>query len=250
MLEETQEVANEVGKQHIIDDILEFLPSEVEISLDLPSKGRFYKSCPGGTVRVRPMQFSDEKALLNAKKSNVDPINLLLEKCVEGMNTSELLQQDKLFLIMKIRELSYGEEYKTIVTCDKCNFDNHSTFNLSKLPIKEIPDEITNPMELDLPVLKKKVIVKLPTLRDEHFLADVDEIDNNLWRFILEIAGNKDKAIISEVCKKLPLKDIHALVNCMNPDFGVQTLIKYECQECKSFNVITLPITPDFFSTN
>jgi len=250
MQEEPEEAVGKLTKQNVIDNLLEFLPAETELTLELPSKGKFYKSCPNGMVKIRPMQFSDEKAVVNSKKSNVDPINMLLERCVENLNTSELLQPDKLYLILKLREISYGEEYPAIVTCDNCSFDNHMNFNLAKLPVEEISEDVSDPMEFELPVLKKKIKIKLPRVKDEDFFKDVDDVSSNLWRFILEIEGISDKSIISEVSKKFPLKDIHKIINIMNPDFGVQTKTKYECQNCKTFNVLDLPITSDFFSVN
>jgi len=249
MAEEVQVPEAKVKKQDVIDNLLEFLPSETAITIELPSKGRFYPN-HSGTVRVRPMEFADEKSILSARKGNLDPVNVLLERCVEGINIYELVQPDKLFILLRLREISYGEEYGATVTCQQCEFDNNLSFNLAKLPVDPIGDDLQYPLEINLPILKKKVTVRLPQVKDEEFLKNLDDATDQLWRFVDAVEEHTDKSIIAPVIQKLPLKDVHCLLKAINPEFGIQTKVKFTCQSCKFSNVIILPITADFFSVN
>ena len=249
MIDEQNVPTGTNSKSDIVDNILEFLPTETAIEVSLPSKGKFYTNSTG-KVSVKPMTFADEKALVAARKTSMDSLNLLLARCVEGIHVEDLLQIDKLFLVLKLREISYGAEYKAVVSCQECSFDNHMTFDLSKLPVTEAPDELTNPIEVDLPVIKKKATVRFPSVNDEKYISNVEIATEQTWRFVESIDGNSDKSVISAVIDKLPLKDMHTIINAMNPDFGLQTKIKYDCQSCNSVNVVDLPITADFFSVN
>jgi|6_EtaG_2_1085325.scaffolds.fasta_scaffold05510_6 hypothetical protein len=243
-------VEGKITKEEVIDNILEFLPSETTIEVELPSLGQFYKGC-GKTVKIRPMTFADEKAIVSARKSNINPINLLLGRCVDGVDISNLLTHDKIALTLKLREISYGEEYKAVITCDSCEFDNHITFNVSKLDTVFFPEEFEHPIPVTLPTIKKDILLKLPRVADEDYLLSTESLGSNLWRFITEIDGHSDPIIISKVVEKLPLKDIHTIINTLGQaKYGIQTKVKFECQKCASFTITELPITSDFFTVS
>ena len=114
---------NEEQDQEILDDILENLPIDTEIEVSLPSKGKFYNlPDPTAPVKIKPLTFDDERAVANIKASEkIDPIAFLLGRSVSNLNISELLAMDKVFLLYKIREVSYGNLYPIRVTCPKCD---------------------------------------------------------------------------------------------------------------------------------
>ena len=161
-----------VVDQETMDKILENLPTEVETEVSLPSKCKFYSlPDPASPVQVRPMTFADEKAIATLKNSKrTDPINYLLGRCVINLNINEILMMDKLYLLYKIREISYGPEYKVYITCPKCLSEAEVKLDISKLLLNEIPDDLTDPRKISLPVLKKDATVKFPRLREEKYL--------------------------------------------------------------------------------
>ena len=87
------------GKPFNLEDIFASLPTETEVMVDLPSKGRFYQS---NKITLRPMTFEDEKAMVMAKKDKVDIINTILHRCVHGVHVQDLLLMDKLFLLERL----------------------------------------------------------------------------------------------------------------------------------------------------
>lgn len=234
-----------------VDTILEHLPIETAIEVDLPSRGRFY-GAEGQKVTVRPLTFEDEKALISIKSSKTsNPLSVILSRCIEGVDTGGLVFMDKMFLIMKIRELSYGDEYEATVVCPNCEFDNPLSFKLSKLEVKYIGEDYKEPIAIELPKLKKTVELKLPRVQDEPYVATGELMMDNLWRFIVSLGGNENPVVIAKVIPKLPSADVHTIIKAITTnDYGVETKAKFKCFNCQEVTLIDIPITENFFSVN
>jgi hypothetical protein len=238
------------AKQKIVEDILKDLPVDSSVEVELPSENKVYTlEDPGAPITLRPMTFEDEKQIVNASK-NQDPVNIILQRCTTNINISDLLSIDKLYLIMKLREISYGDDYNTLMICSICNEENPITVKLSQLNVNPVPDDFTDPVEVTLPTINKTCKVSLPRVRDEKLLTDVSKTLDEIWRFIKEIDGQTDKSIISAVVNKLPIKDMKTILNAMKTEFGVDTKIKFGCNNCKEVSVIDLPIDANFFDVS
>tara|TARA_R110000822_G_scaffold31902_3_gene91998 strand:+ start:40 stop:819 length:780 start_codon:yes stop_codon:yes gene_type:complete len=245
-----QQDQSKQSEQQIIDDILGNAPSQEEVAINLPSKNRFYTlKDPSKPISLRPMTFEDERKMMSNKNVNIDVLNVLLGRCVSNIEVGSLLQMDKLFLIMKLREISYGEEYAANITCNGCKRENEVKFELNQLPVNFIGDELSDPMTVELPILKKSIKVKLPRVADEGYFTNTDHAVNNLWRFVEEIDGHSEKSVIAKVIPQLPLQDAHALFGAMSAEeYGVDTNVRFACNYCSHTEVMELPITADFFT--
>jgi hypothetical protein len=157
---------------------------------------------------------------------------------------------DKLYLIMKLREISYGDDYNTLLICSHCAAENPTTIKLSHLNVNPVPDDFTDPVTVMLPTIKKEAKVRLPRVRDERMMQDTQAALDQIWRFVVEIDGHTDKSIIAPVVDKLPLKDIRTILNAVKTDYGVDTKIKFECNSCGGVTVVDLPIDSNFFDVN
>lgn len=240
-----------VNNNQDLDKLFEHLPVEIDKKVNLPSNGKFYKNSTG--IKIRPMNLEDEKAIALAKGKVNNPINIVLSRCVEGVDIDDLLLLDKLSLIFNLRAISYGDIYKAIIICSECNAENGMDIPLMSLPIEHIPDDVVDPRELVLPVLQKKVKVIFPRVIHEDYLLDRAKVFDNLWRFVVSIDGNTDKTLISKFLSdpRLPLKDIHVIINAISgAEYGVQTKVKFECTSCNAHNIVDLPIGADFFTVN
>ena len=121
---------NKLSDQQIIDNILTNMPSSDQVPVELPSKNKFYSlQDPSKPVSLRPMTFEDERSMMSNKNINVDVLNNLLSRCLSNISVEQLLQMDKLFLIMKLREISYGDQYTAQISCAGCRRDNNIEFN-------------------------------------------------------------------------------------------------------------------------
>jgi len=240
-----------VNSNSDLDKLFEHLPVEVDKKVDLPSNGKFYKNSSG--IKIRPMNLEDEKAVALAKGKVEDPINIVLSRCVEGVEIEDLLILDKLALIFNLRAISYGDMYKCIGICSECSSENDMEIPLLSLPLEKLGDDITDPREIELPVLKKKVKVIYPRVAHEQYLNNKEKVFDNLWRFVVSVDQSTDKALIAKFLSdpRLPLKDVHAIINSITGNgYGVQTKIKFECQSCKAHNVTELPLGADFFTVS
>ena len=248
MLEKNPTIS--AAKQKVIDDLLKDLPTDTAIEVELPSENRVYKlEDPAAAITLRPMTFEDEKHIVSAGKGQ-DPINLILQRCSTNINISDLLPLDKLYLIMKLREISYGDIYNALLICTHCGGENPADIKLSELNVNPVPDDFTDPTEAFLPTLKKKVKIKYPRVRDEKLFQNIEEGMSQLWRFVVEIEGHTDRTVISKVLEKLPLKDMRFILRTMNTDFGLDTKIKFTCTSCKEVSVVELPIDANFFDAS
>jgi hypothetical protein len=239
-----------LGKQFNLDDIFANLPTEVETVIELPSKCKFYNS---KSVTIRPMTFEDEKAMVLARKDKQDTINVILARCISGVDVGDLILIDKLYLILKLREISYGDNYSVSVNCGKCTFENKLNFKLSDLPISYFDDAIQEIQEITLPVTKVKVKIRYPRVSDEKYINDDIRVFDNLWRFVVEIQDSDDPVLISKFLKdpRVPLKDMHTITNAIGlSEYGVQTKVRYDCESCGHANVINLPLGADFFTVS
>jgi len=218
--------------------------------VELPSECKVYNlKDPDAPISMRPMSFEDEKHIVSSNKDQ-DPVNLVLQRCVTNINVHELLPMDKLFLVMKLREISYGDDYNTLLICGNCDAENPTVVHLSELNVNPVPDDFTDPVEVLLPTLKKVAKVKLPRVRDESIFLDTERALDSIWRFVEEIDGHSDKSVLAAVINKLPLKDVRVILNSMKTDFGVDTKIKFQCSNCKETSVVELPIDANFFDVN
>ena len=126
---------NDTAKEAVINDILKELPTNTAVEVELPSECRVYDlEDPGAPITIRPMTFEDEKALVSAGK-NEDPVNLTLQRCTTNIKIPDLLAMDKFYLIMKLREISYGDDYNTMLVCSHCKAENPTTIRLSHLNV-------------------------------------------------------------------------------------------------------------------
>jgi hypothetical protein len=224
------------------------LPQEIDSIVNLPSEGRFYPSkSPQATIS--PIKFEDEKQLAVSVKNNQNPVNLLLSKCVKNIDINNLLLIDKLFLLLKIREISYGNEYPAVVTCPACFAKSEVKIELDKLLINYIPQEVQDPREVSLPKLKKKAKVRFPRVSDESYLVNQEQIYNNLWRFVLEVDGVSDPVFISKAIPKMHIMDVKVILNnIMRNDLGLSPKFIFGCGSCGENSEMEVPINENFFS--
>jgi hypothetical protein len=151
--------------------------------------------------------------------------------------------------LLKLREISYGEEYPVIVTCEHCSAKEEINIKLSELLINYIPDDIEDPREIMLPKLKKKIKVRFPRVADEQYLINQDLIYGNLWRFIVSLDGVSDPVFIAKAVPKLAIMDIKFILkNILREDLGLDPKFIYLCDTCGAESTLSVPVNENFFS--
>ena len=231
----------------IVNSILENIPEVERAEVRLPSLGKMY-GLDSDIVHLRALTFDDEKALLGLKDKR-QALNFIISRCMEEqIDPNILIQQDKMYLIVCIRNLSVGHKYDINVTCGECSQVSQLSVDVLETFRCDYPDEPLEPLiEFELPVLKKKIVVRRATATELE--QPMEKLYENIWRFVNSIDGNSSTAVKLAVIGKLPRKDIHAIIEKIsNNDVGLQTSFLFTCNNCGNEEVSDLLSNPDFFT--
>jgi hypothetical protein len=164
--EEVNPDIRDLGKDMSDDDFLNALanaPDEMLIpweEVPLPSDGLYYEGWKNGTVKVRAMTQSVEKAFSNRRLiQSGGAVDKMFEQCSEmpgGTNPQDLLIGDRTFLLYYIRGLTFGNLYKFVAKCPNCSAENSHTYDMNELygtVIRANPNIGNEPFKVVLPHL-------------------------------------------------------------------------------------------------
>lgn len=235
--------------EETLDDLFSDSKAAIDQIVELPSRGIGY---PEGMnkVTIRNMTFEDEK-ILSESTPDQDVVNLLLTRCVDNLDPDILYAPDKIYLLYKIRELSYGATVKLTGVCSNCKEENHLDVDLSQLPVVMASEDFTDTKVVDLPDLGKKIKLRIPRASDSDYLTNKSRVLDNLWRFIISLDKYTDPKVISQAVKRFTSKDTRSIVEALFvEDFGIETGAKYICSRCRHENVVEVPISEAFFTVS
>ena len=225
----------------IVGDLLSDLPTNSEVIIDLPS---------GQTAKIRPITFEEEKQIVTLTKKGQDPSVLLMDKCVSDVNLNDILLVDKVYILFKLRELSFGSVYKFLTTCPACSEQQTISIDINDMPV----DRMESPEKeavITLPMCKRKVTVRRASVSDERSIQDTAAMLDNLWRFIVNFDEHEDPMVIQAVLSKLPAGDINTMISeIMCEGYGISTEVVVECGACNHRSKMELPLDKNFFSVS
>ncbi len=228
-----------------------YVPDEYKIPYDvieLPSQGILYKN-KKSSVKIEFLTTLDENILSSPNIINSGKlVDLLLERKVKelGFDTRDLLEGDRMAILIFLRSTGFGEKYTQPVINPSTGKIEEGEINLNELKQKKLtvlPDE-SGEFDYILPNSNKKVKFRFLTGRDED---EIDFMDKNLMernkdeisqkptlrleRSIMEIDGIRDKIKLSTIIKNLSLIDSRSLRKYMDDiepgiDFKTTALIR------------------------
>lgn len=250
--------------EKIIDQLTGVKFEEIE----LPSRGKFYFQGEGpsdGIIHIRPMTGAEEQILTTPRlvKKNLS-LNMIFKECIgEQINPELLLSEDRTYILIYLRGISYSTSYDVEIKCPSCDKSSQQKIPLDLLEVNYCPDDFDiQSLEDTLPSSGLKVRYRLSTGRDEILVqehkdkrikdwgADVTD-DSNLFRMSLlveEIEGITNKTMIQQIVARLPIGDmayLRELIN--NPPFGVNTKIGIACPHCLNDFELEMPMELGFF---
>tara|TARA_R110000824_G_scaffold9681_3_gene42974 strand:+ start:8834 stop:9760 length:927 start_codon:yes stop_codon:yes gene_type:complete len=220
--------------------------------LELPSRGKAYVESDG-FVQIKPFTFAEERKLRSIKHANqgVKVIKGLFQACVKGLNYDGMTLEDKNYILFKLREISYGDEYTVQAECPICDSKNSLTLNISNVPVKYAEDDYKEPISITLPDSKQTLVYVTPRCNDEKFLADLEVLTDNLWRFMISIGKYKDERIKREFLKSTTVKDVvYFREQLVSERYGMKNSMSYECASCGEVNESLIPFNESFFSVS
>jgi len=209
--------------------------------------------------QMREMKVAEENMLLDRRqRRDAAAINNVLQACLltEGIKVMDMLVGDRVFAMIQLRRLTYGDEYAFKVSCPRCDARFEWEENLGELPVRYLEDpayaEPDHAFSFTFPKTGKTIKWRLLRGKDEQKLAIARrENPDGLVTFSMllrtvEIEG--EKAVTRKFFDELPGSDAAAFRGeVKDKECGVETTIVVECPDCGNSFDLDLPIGPDFF---
>lgn len=244
-------------------------------SVELPSKGKFYKNSKNedlksGWVQIRQYAAPEEALIAQINVENSQRmINSILSNCLKGVEVGELTDEDTFYLLIWLRANSYSPQYELTVFCPYCNIKEPQTHvvDLSELKIHYLEKEIKEPLEKTLP--RSKLVVHLNTLRRSKVIQAQERVfDVKKYQetegdpyVLLKRAYSISKIITPEGEEVEDRLQIESL--CLNYlssydslfidealekfNHGVDTRLEIKCVNCEEIIRTSLPASSDQF---
>lgn len=236
----------------------------IEKRVQLPSNGYF-----GGPkeVTIRAMTTKEEKIILSARDFSV--FTQLVKSCIvdpEDIDMGLLHQNDIMYLVYALRELTFGSTYVQEVECPECGFKQETEIDINEMNITYLESD----------GLDEKLLVKLPVNGDELQLkllssGDINRLDKQvknkttkgkildpeayeftikLMETILTKNGEDFESFEDKrnYVDTLNLKDLVAIQNTLNKiEFGLDPSVVITCNKCNEDVEVNGLICPEFF---
>lgn len=226
-------------------------------------------------VEVREMSGREEDLLSDRKKlKNGSSLGQVMANCcilimqqdekgtetrleITPELTQKLTQADRFFILLKLRQVTHGDEYKFDLTCPNCEKRNAATIALSSLPIKKMPTPFQRHYDIEVPSMSSdgidNVTFKITTGEDEIKMQKMleqnpDKLASiNLAARIVSVNGETIRPL--QYLQALPARILDKIrAKTQEVEGGVDTkLHDMECVSCRSGIVVDLPLQESFF---
>lgn len=234
--------------------------------IPLPSKGLLYQFCDdeevkSGFIRLYPLTLAEEEILTTTKflKTGV-ATRMIFDNCIaSNIDASDLLTFDSTYLLYRLRQISYGDDYIINLKCpsSSCEREFKETIKISELKFEELKDDVEEPIVVKLPMSNYTVTLVYPRVIHGEKLymkqKDSDENNTRLLNLIIttvSIQDEKGKELNPKdweaFYKAIPAGDRAELTSATKIDTGIDK-IKCVCPHCGESWSETVPIGAEFF---
>ena len=233
----------------------------------LPSHGKVYQNIPE-KITLRAMTTMDEKIRLSS--SGISSFVALLNACIvepEDIDASEFKMFDLLFLIYKLRCITYGsEDYKVAIGCPSCGRDVEISTNLDDIPVNYMDGEAGEPFDIGpLPVSKDVLTCKFLSVKD---ILNIEQESKKMLSKFKEYVGDPEfvlgykfmiTAVNGDILPDFKLmnyvENMHARdlmyfdskYDSITGNYGMDLIRTDICPFCGSDIKYQLPVTDEFF---
>ena len=209
----------------------------------------------GHEIELREMTGVEEELLTNQRLiRSGDAVNQVRRNCIirigenENVNANDVLDMlsgDRLFVLVKLRQISLGDDVELDLTCQSpaCRAKNHVIININDLEVRNYGED--REFEVTLPSGKKVRFVYLDGHKEKR-LASMNEpsISAAMMIRILEIDG---AAPNKKALAEMSMRDRSALrAEMLKVDAGIDTELDLECESCGSHIRTRLEAEPGF----
>lgn len=210
----------------------------------------------GSEIELREMTGAEEELLTNPRLiRNGDAVNQVLANCtlrigekdeVSTTDVLDMLSGDRLFTLVRLRQVSLGDEVELELTCSNtaCRTKSRATINLNDLPVTPYGDD--REFVFTLPMSGSKVRFAYLDGHKEKRLAQMQEpsISAAMMIRILDIGGS---APSKKSLNEMSMRDRSALrAEMLRVDAGIDTAVDLDCDSCGTRIRTRLEAEPSF----
>ena len=235
----------------------------------LPSLGKVYDVQVNPIVKLKSMITEHEMERLSASERAYKNLCEIIDDCLvdnPGISSYDMCMADYIFLLQKLRVVTYGNEYKAMSTCSYCGSESEATIDLDALEV--VHYDINNFAELSQFTLPKtgkriKLVMQTPRMNDEVTIRSKetrrktkglggDSAFLYTLQMIIDSVDDKKLDIITseDFIRQLPMMDTNYIVQHekkLVESFGVKHEITRTCPICGLDYTSSFRIGPDFF---
>lgn len=263
--------ANEPVNSNSVFGLSFVVPTEEVL---LPSGGRYYPASSPlyqvESIEVRHMTSKEEDILstVGTTADNFKVYDKLIDSLIieKNFNSADILEEDKLALILSARVSGYGSTYSTEVYCQNCKKQTKHTFDLTKTSFMEPdfqsdydPEENVFSATLPKTGIKIKILPLTEKVKKDLELEKAQKEKYNLPhnatiafinKVVISANGVTDRGEISKLSEILPAIDAKYIMefsNSVRPSLSTNQETK--CSVCDNVSEGEAPITWAFFRT-
>ena len=223
----------------------------------LPSKGKFYAS----DIYVTPLSAQDLKNLNTMTEANsYNRINGVIASCIHGLPVKDILLNDKMWLLIYIRSVTY-DDFPIFIKyeCKECGKPGLFKMRLKDLNVKYIKPDFKDTIKL--PKSGDEILVRFPSLKYEekaNNLKNNDQLVEALDPEILDLCvyidsvNGESKTTIEAYNYMLSMNayDFATFSNyLLENNFGLIPTAEINC-DCGNKIIQKYGFTSDFFLPN
>lgn len=210
----------------------------------------------GDEIELREMTGAEEELLTNHRLiRSGDAVNQVLANCIVQIGEKDdvtakgildMLSGDRLFTLVRLRQVSLGDEVELELTCPNaaCRAKNRATVNLDDLPVTPYGEE--REFVFTLPASGSKVRFVYLDGHKEKRLAQMQEpsISSAMMIRIVDIDGS---APSKKALAEMSMRDRSALrQEMLRVDAGIDTAVELDCDSCGTRIRTRLEAEPSF----
>lgn len=188
---------------------------------------------PLHTAELRPLTGREEDWLVHHPSvPSATAVTCLLSNCLLRLDTvtssrelvGKLLVGDRDYLVLQLRRLTLGDEFRAVVLCPQCQAPMDVTFHAEEIPV-ETRRQTASHYSCHLPsraAKKRAVRYRLPTGSDQEAVLGLDPVagvDALLERCLLDpvrLTRKERQLLMDEMEKQAPSVELDLNLQCPN----------------------------------
>lgn len=234
----------------------------------LPSLGKLYSPEIDPQICLRSMSTADEMKRLSQTEFPYRTMCEIMKDCITtpiSIHPYDMCIGDYLFLLHRLRVVTYGPDYKLSSICPFCGHNNVDVVNLDEFGVKTYTDDILNYFNFKLPRTQKEIKIRFQTPRmldlvtqrvAEHKKKSKDKsIDPTIIYTVANLIEEIDNSPVDilnaeNFVRELPMLDtqtILAYADKINQDVGLELDLDCICDICGLTYGTSFRMTAEFF---